>query len=150
MGVCSFCLFSVCVSVNFRVRSITLKPLDIFSWNFTQMLNTMRQRAEYMNRNSGFSYFWIYCPLCVNNFCVRSISLKPLDLFSWNFTQMLNTMRRRAEHMNRNSGFPTFASLWSHRQSRASKPFSRLNGFDALLTGCMVYIILKYSLVSMY
>ena len=105
----------VCVSVNnFRVRSITLKPLDIFSWNFTQTLNTIRRRAEHMNHNSGFSTFGVIS-LCVltifNNFRVRSITLKPLDIFSWNFTQTLNTIRRRAEHMNRNSGFPTFGVL---------------------------------------
>ena len=55
----------VCVSVNnFRVRSITLKPLDIFSWNFTQTINTTRRRAEYINRNSGFSTFGVIA-LCV-------------------------------------------------------------------------------------
>ena len=55
----------VCVSVNnFRVPSITLKPLDIFSRNFTQTLNTMRRRAEHMNRNSAFSTFGVIA-LCV-------------------------------------------------------------------------------------
>ena len=49
--------------------------------------------------------------MCVNNFRVRSITLKLLDIFSWNFTQTLNTMRQRAEHMNHNSGFPTFGVI---------------------------------------
>ena len=49
--------------------------------------------------------------MCVNNFRVRSITLKPLDIFSWNFTQMFNTMRGYAEHMNCNSGFPTFGVI---------------------------------------
>ena len=99
---------SVCVCVcvnNFRVPSVTLKLFDIFSRNFTQTLNTIRRRAEHMNRNFGF------CPLCVNNFRVRSITLKPLDIFSRNFTQTLNTIRRRAEHKNCNSGFPTFGVI---------------------------------------
>ena len=112
MGAYSFHLFFVCVSVsvnNFHVCSITLKQLDIFSWNFTQMLNTMRQYAEHMNRN-WISYFWSYCPFCVN-FRVCFISLKSHDIFSWNFTQMLNAMRRHAEHMSRNSGFPTFGVI---------------------------------------
>ena len=78
----SFLCVRVSVSVNnFRVRSITLKPLDIFSWNFTLRLNTIRRHAEHMSRNCFF-YFWSYCPLCVNNFRVRSITLKPLNIFS--------------------------------------------------------------------
>ena len=108
----------MCVN-NFRVRSITLKPLDIFSRSFTQTSNTIRQCAEHMNRNSGFPTFELllvflllsYCPLCVNNFRVRSITLKPLDIFSRSFTQTSNTIRQCAEHMNRNSGFPTFELL---------------------------------------
>ena len=49
--------------------------------------------------------------MCVNNFCVRSITLKQLDIFSRNFTQVLNTMRGHAEHMNGSSGFPTFGGI---------------------------------------
>ena len=61
----SFLSVCVCLSVNnFRVRSITLKPLDIFSRNFTQTLNTMRRHAEHMNRNSAFSTFGVIA-LCV-------------------------------------------------------------------------------------
>ena len=68
-------VFSVCVSVkNFRVRSITLKPLDIFSWNFTQTLNTMRRHAEHMNRNSGFSTFGVISLYVLTIFRVRSIT----------------------------------------------------------------------------
>ena len=60
-------VFSVCVCVsvdNFRVRSITLKPLDIFSRNFTQTLNTMSRHAEHMKCNSAFSTFGVIV-LCV-------------------------------------------------------------------------------------
>ena len=73
---CPMCIY------NFRVRSITLRLLNTFSWNFTQTLNIIRQRAEHMSRK-WFSYFWSYCPLCVNNFCVCSITFKLLDIFSW-------------------------------------------------------------------
>ena len=49
--------------------------------------------------------------MCVNNFYVCSITLKPHDTFSGNFTQKLNTIRRRSEHKNHNSGFPTFGVI---------------------------------------
>ena len=113
----SYC--PLCVN-NFRVRTISLKPLDIFSWNFTQMLNTIRRCAEHMNRNSGYTpvirsmqcngvysfLFWL-C-LSDNNFCVRSITLKPLDIFSWNLTQMLNIVSWYAEPRTVAIVFPTF------------------------------------------
>ena len=59
-----------------------------------------------------FSSFLCACVcVSVNNFHVRSITLKPLDIFSWNFTQTLNIIRRRAGHKNRNSGLPTFGVI---------------------------------------
>ena len=64
-----------------------------------------------MNRNSGFPTFGVIALGVLTILRVHSITLKPLDLFSWNFTQTLNTIRRRAEHMNRNSGFPTFGVI---------------------------------------
>ena len=79
----------------------------------------MRRNAEHMNHISGYTPAYKVCnrvysfrlfSMCVsvNNFRVRSITLKPLYIFSLSFTQMLNTIRRRAEHMNRYSCFPTF------------------------------------------
>ena len=63
--VSSFLCVCVCLSVNnFRVRSITLKPLNIFSRNFIQKMNTMRRCAEHTNRNSGFPTFGVIA-LCV-------------------------------------------------------------------------------------
>ena len=47
---------SVCLSQN-RVRSVTQKPFEIFSWNFTQMQSNMRRRAECKNHNSGLRIF---------------------------------------------------------------------------------------------
>ena len=75
------------------------------------MLNTMRLHAEHINRNSGFPTFGLNALSCVNNFRVRSITLKLLDIFSWNMTQMLNTMTQLTEHMNGNSGFPAFGVI---------------------------------------
>ena len=47
----------------------------------------------------------------VYNFHVHSITLKPLDIFSWNFTLTFYTIRGHAEHMNSYSGFPTFGVI---------------------------------------
>ena len=63
-----------------------------------------------MNRNSGFPTFGVIA-LCVLTISCPLQTLKPLDVFSWNFTQTLNTMRRCAEYMNGNSGFPTFGVI---------------------------------------
>ena len=100
----------MCVN-NFRVHSITLKLLDIFSLNFTQTLNAIRGRAEDVKRNSGFPTLGVIALLCVNNFHVSSITLKPLDIFSQNFTQTLNTIRQRVEHINHNLIFLLFELL---------------------------------------
>ena len=65
LGFRIFVVIALFMSVNnFRVCLITLKPPDIFSWNFTQTLNTIRGCAEYMNRNSGFPTFSVTA-LCV-------------------------------------------------------------------------------------
>ena len=71
----------------------------------------MRRRAEHMNHDSGFPTFGVIALYVLTIFRVRSITLKPLDIFTWKFTQTLNTIRRRAEHKNRNSGFPTFGVI---------------------------------------
>ena len=75
------------------------------------MLNTKRRHAEHKNLNSGFPTFGGIALCMLTFFYVRSITLKLLDIFLWNFTQMINAMRRHAEHMNGNSGFPTFGVI---------------------------------------
>ena len=55
------------------------------------------------------SYFWSYCPLCVNNFHSHSISLKPLDIFMKLQTNVKH--HETIERMNYNSGFPTFGVI---------------------------------------
>ena len=46
------------------------------------MLNTIRGSAEHMNHNSGFPTFGVIALYVLTFFCVRSIILKPLDIFS--------------------------------------------------------------------
>ena len=47
--------------------------------------------------------------------CVRTVSWKLFKIFSGNFTQMQNTMKWRAKHMNCNPRLPTFGviALWT-------------------------------------
>ena len=111
----------------FHVCSITLKFSEVLSQKIIQIWSMSRGCGEMKYQNSphfytpgirsmlwGYNVFVFSVCVCVcvcvsvNNFRVRSITLKPLNIFSWNFTQTMNTMRRRAEHMNRNSGFSTF------------------------------------------
>ena len=94
---------------NFHVRFRSLKRLDIFSWNFTQMLNPMRRRAEHMKHKSGFPTlgYIAFCVLTIFN--THSISLKPLDIFMKLHTNVKH--HKTIEHMNHNSGFPTFGVI---------------------------------------
>ena len=99
-GVYSFHLFSVCLSVNnFRVRSITLKQLNIFSWNFTQILNTMRRRTEHMNHNSSFPFF-IVIALWILKMAISTIHSCPLYILRiiWDIFVKLHT---NVNHNNR-------------------------------------------------
>ena len=50
---------SVCLSVTNRVRSITWKPLKLYSRNFIQTSISMRWTAECKNGNSAFYSFWV-------------------------------------------------------------------------------------------
>ena len=70
----------------------------------------MRWRAECKDGNSALLEFLSYFPL---NFVhhknrVRSITWKPLKLYSRNFIQISISMRWRAECKNGNSAFNTF------------------------------------------
>ena len=57
LSVCLSVRLSVCLSVTNRVRSITWKPLKLYSRNFIQISISMRWRAECKNGNSGFYIF---------------------------------------------------------------------------------------------
>ena len=70
---------SVCLSVTNRVRSITWKPLKLYSRNLIQISISMRWRAECKNGNSAFYTFWVISlgTLSITKFChscVRSIT----------------------------------------------------------------------------
>ena len=105
---------SVCLSVTNRVRSITWKPRKLYSRNFIEISISMRWRAEWKNGNSAFYIFLSYFPL---NFVhhknrVRSITWKPLKLYSGNCIQISISMRWRAECKNGNSAFYFFLSYF--------------------------------------
>ena len=76
--------------------------------------------AEYMNCNSGFPLFGVIVLWTVNKvvstmYLCTHCKLKTFKIFSGNFTQMQNTMKRRAKHVNCNPGLPTFGviALWT-------------------------------------
>ena len=78
------------------VRSISPKPFELVLFNCIQMLLSVKQSAEHMNKlprlkvkvtGQGFTL----------DFRVRSISLEPLRLFSINFTQIFLLVRNCTE-----------------------------------------------------
>ena len=82
-----------------RVRSITWKPLKLYSRNLIQISISMRWRAECKDGNSALLEFLSYFPL---NFVhhknrVRSITWKPLKLYSQNFIQISISIRWLAD-----------------------------------------------------
>ena len=81
---------------SIRVCSISPKPFEQFSSNFTKMFLLERWHAEHMAqlprpkvKVRGFTL----------EFCICSISTEPFWRFSLNFTQMFLLVRRCAEHM---------------------------------------------------
>ena len=68
---------SVCLSVTNCVRSVTWKPLKLYSRNFIQISISIRWRAECMNGNSAFSTFWVISfELCASQKSCRLYNLK--------------------------------------------------------------------------
>ena len=98
---------SVYLSVTNHVRSITWKPLKLYSRNFIQISISMRWRAECKNGNSAFYTFLSYFPLKFvhHKNRVRFITWKPLKLYSRNFKQISISMRWRADWKNGNLPF---------------------------------------------
>ena len=93
-----------------RVRSITWKPLKLYSRNFLQISIGMRWCAECKNGNSVFYTFWVISLWTfvhhINR--VHSLTWKPLKLYSRNLIQISICMRWHAECKNGNSAFYTF------------------------------------------
>ena len=103
---------SVCPSVPNRVRSISPRRLEGFSWNLCQMFTSSRRCAEPMSRPYRFKVKVTlegqrFEPL----FRVRSISPRRLEGFSWNLCQMFTSSRRCAEPMSRPYRFKVKVSL---------------------------------------
>ena len=83
-------------TLEILVRSISPERFRRFSLNFTQMLFSVRRRAEPMTQLCRLKVIvMIYLSMRV-----RSISPKPFERFSLNFTQMFLLVRRCAEHMS--------------------------------------------------
>ena len=89
------------------------KTVKICSYNFIQVLSTIRRCAMHSNHNSKICIFFSYSPL---NF-VRSSSVtksclcltwKPLKMSSWNFIQILGIIRQRADHKDHDSCLYSF------------------------------------------
>ena len=96
---------SVCLSVTNRVRSITWKPLKLYSPNFIQISNSMRWRAECKNGNSAFYTFWVIshgtCLTAIKNhvvkYCTTVYERNGKNLF-WsikNSGEILNKLKSR-------------------------------------------------------
>ena len=72
------CPFELCKKQSLwqnRVRSITLKPFRISSWNFIELLTNTDRRAERKNHNLDI-YFFSYVPLnfVSSSFCDKNVS----------------------------------------------------------------------------
>ena len=84
----------------FPFRSVTFEALEGFWRNLTQMFTRLRRCAEAIFRMAGFKVKvilrgqWPY-----DFFPFRSVTLEPLKGFRRNLTQMITTLRRRAEAM---------------------------------------------------
>ena len=90
---------------------MNIEPFEIWEWDDMQSAGSIT--LDCILRS--------YCRLNIEKWQllphthVRSVTLKQFKIFSWNFIQMLSTMRRCAEHRNRNSGLHTFGviALWT-------------------------------------
>ena len=89
-----------------RVRSITLIPFKIISWNSAQIQSMTRWHAEIHNIYSTYIFCGII-PLC--NFpyrnCVHSITLVPFEIMSQNLVEIYSMTRRCAEINNGHSTY---------------------------------------------
>ena len=110
-----------------HVRSITLKPFKISSWNCIQILTNIRQHAECKNHNSCIDTLWVtslwslYLTVSVTKSCplynfktVQDMSIK----FHTSIT--VSIIRRCAEHNNHNSWICIFFLLFPFERVRIS------------------------------
>ena len=74
LSVCPSVRLSICLPVTNRVRSITWKPLKLYSRNFIQVSISMRWRAECKNGYSAFYTFWV---ISLWTLCITKILSAP-------------------------------------------------------------------------
>ena len=87
-------------TLEFCVHSLTPESFRRFSLNFTQMFLSERPCAEPMTKLSRLKVkVTLQDHVIYPSIRVRSISPKPLDRFSLNFSQMFLLVRQCAEHM---------------------------------------------------
>ena len=132
-----------------HVHSITWKPLKLYSGNFIQISINKRWRAECKNLCllSFLSYFpWNFVH---HKNCVRSVTWKPLKLYSRNFIQVSANMSQRAECKNNNSVNYT---LWVI--SLGTLPITKtficdyfIPGYDCAIANTLTEIFTRYELI---
>ena len=90
---------------------------------------------------------------------INSNEPRPFESGSTTFTNFKTFLAQLRSWYYNNNNCKGIAPVWiicpiatisKFLITSAESFISRLNGFDAFLTGCTVYIILSYSLVSMY
>ena len=88
---------SVRPSVTHRVRYISPRRHERFSWKFVQMFTSSRSCAEPMSQPC-----WLKVKVTIeghmleSKFCVRSITHRSFEKFTWNFGQMFTSRQFRS------------------------------------------------------
>ena len=68
---------------------MTVNPLEIFLRDLVKILSIIRQCAENKNLNSIYFFLRNYAPLKIHHGNqIRSITLKPLEVYSRNWVQI--------------------------------------------------------------
>ena len=102
--------------MTFPFCSVTLEALEGFWRNLTQMLTRLRRRADAMLRIAGFKIkVRLRGQRTYDCFPVPSVTLEALERFRRNLTQMLTSLRGRAEAMFRMAGFKVKVILRGQR-----------------------------------
>ena len=102
--------------MTFPFCSVTLEALEWFRRNLTQMLTRLRRRAEAMLRIAGFKVkVRLRDQRTYDCFPFPSVTLEALERFRRNLTQMLTSLRWRAEAMFRMAGFKVKVILRGQR-----------------------------------
>ena len=105
----------MCLSLEFRVRSISPIPMEGFSLNFGHMFASVRRCAELITQpchNKVKSQFKV-TGLSLE-FRVRSVSPISVEGFSLNFGQMFTLVRQCAESITQPCRFKVKVTVQGH------------------------------------